>query len=210
MIKVGLSGNNFSGKNTVSKIFKQLSIPVFDADVVLKFIINYDIETIKTIKDRLGESVFINGQVSKYLIKDRLSMDIILDCANYKLFRAYQRFEEKHPNSVYTIFKSSFLFESDWYKKLDYNVSVFCPKINRMERIHELTGKKVSQIAFDLRSEMDDLDKNRLSNFVIHNYGNKDVLDYVNQVDTIIIDEFLKKERKFTPDGKGIIISEHY
>jgi len=41
MIKVGLSGNRYSGKTAVSKMFKQIGIPVFDADIVLKFIIGH-------------------------------------------------------------------------------------------------------------------------------------------------------------------------
>jgi dephospho-CoA kinase len=36
MIKVGLSGNRYSGKNEVCNIFRKLTIPVFEADTVLK------------------------------------------------------------------------------------------------------------------------------------------------------------------------------
>ena len=49
MIKVGLSGNRYSGKSTVCKLFKQIGIPVFEADVILKFIISRDLETINMI-----------------------------------------------------------------------------------------------------------------------------------------------------------------
>ena len=41
-LKVGFTGNRFSGKTRVSKVFKQIGIPIFDADVVLAFIINHD------------------------------------------------------------------------------------------------------------------------------------------------------------------------
>ena len=44
MIKIGLTGNRYSGKDRVCKIFEQISIPVFQADVVLKFIINHNFE----------------------------------------------------------------------------------------------------------------------------------------------------------------------
>ena len=52
MIKVGLSGNRYSGKTAISKMFKQIGIPVFDADIVLKFIIGHCLETNRIIKAR--------------------------------------------------------------------------------------------------------------------------------------------------------------
>ncbi len=82
-----------------------------------------------------------------------------------------------------------------------------------MERYKQLTGIKVADIAFNLRNEIDDLEKNRMSNFIIHNYeGSANVLDQVNKIDSFLIDDFLerkKNEVRTTSDGKGIILS-HY
>ena len=44
MLKVGLSGNRYAGKDAVSRLFEQIRVPVFDADIVLKFILNYNFE----------------------------------------------------------------------------------------------------------------------------------------------------------------------
>ena len=41
MIKVGLTGNFHSGQNQVSEILEKLDVPVFDADLILKYLINY-------------------------------------------------------------------------------------------------------------------------------------------------------------------------
>jgi hypothetical protein len=82
-----------------------------------------------------------------------------------------------------------------------------------MERYKEMTGLKVSDIAYNLRNEVDDLKKNSMSNFVIHNYeGNNSPLDQVNKIDSFVIDEYLnrKKNERLTPDGKGVIISKHF
>ena len=37
MIKVGLSGNRYSGKDRVSTLFSQISIPVFEADIIMNY-----------------------------------------------------------------------------------------------------------------------------------------------------------------------------
>ena len=41
MIEIGLTGCRYSGKTSVSKMFKQIGVPVFDADTILKFILNF-------------------------------------------------------------------------------------------------------------------------------------------------------------------------
>jgi hypothetical protein len=62
-----------------------------------------------------------------------------------------------------------------------------------------------------MRNEIDDLDKNKMSNFVIHSYENMNMINQINEVDQFIIDQYLKNEstNKLTPDGKGIVLT-HY
>ena len=167
MIKVGLSGNRYSGKSNVCNLFNKISIPVFDADVVLRFIIHHDINVNSEIHKNLKK---INGLGSCPVLefsKTKKEIDMIIDCAQVELFNAYRKFSEKHKDSIYTIFKSSILFERGWHEIMDYSVNVFTPKISRMERFKELTNKRVSDIAFLMRNEIDDLDKNKMSNFVL-------------------------------------------
>lgn len=203
MIKVGLSGNRFSGKDEVCNIFRKISIPVFEADVVLRFIIHHDVFINKQIRDRLSE---LYGTSSKYIspsfVKTKQEIDIILDLAQQDLFRAYDDFSEKNKSSIYTIFKSSILFEKNWNKLMNYNINVFTPKITRMERFREITNKKISDVALILKNEIDDLDKNKMSNFVIHSYKGMNIRKQVNEIDMFIIDSYLKSEKS--------IISKHY
>jgi dephospho-CoA kinase len=65
MIKVGLTGNRFSGKDTVCKLFEQIGVPVFNADVVLKFILNYNYEINYKIRNIFGDVFSLKGD---YLI----------------------------------------------------------------------------------------------------------------------------------------------
>lgn len=191
MMKVGLTGNRFSGKTTISKLFKTIGIPVFEADIILKFIIHSDLYTISEIKSRVGEHIFTNGHIDSKKVTDH-EFETILQCSKHSLMKAYDAFNNKKPGFVYTIFNSSFLFETEFSAEMDYNITVFCPKIHRMERIKESTSMKVSDISFMLRGEMDDLDKNRLSQYVIHNYENMDILTQVNNLDKKIVDNYLK------------------
>ena len=53
MIKIGLSGNRYSGKNRVVNIFKQIGVPVFEADVIIKFILQHNYELQAEISDKV-------------------------------------------------------------------------------------------------------------------------------------------------------------
>ena len=62
MIKVGLSGNRYAGKDAVSRLFEQIRVPVFDADIVLKFILNYNFEKASLLK--LFSFIFISARAN--------------------------------------------------------------------------------------------------------------------------------------------------
>jgi dephospho-CoA kinase len=212
MIKIGISGNRYSGKSTICKMFKQISIPVFDADTVLKFILGHEIVIMNDIKKSVGNHIFNSSDINPKLIKNKDTFDKIINCAEYELMKAYEKFNSKNSSSIYTIFHSSILFERSWNEKMDYNINVFCPKITRMERCKEVTktstnpnGMKISDISYLLRNEIDDIDKNKMSNFVIHNYDAGDPLTQVNDIDQRIIDRYLKSEQT-----EESIVLKHY
>src|SRR5690606_30475167 len=114
MIYIGLSGNRYSGKDRIARIFKQIHIPVFDADLVLRFAIHYNVELLQKVKKDWGEYYFGEGT---NLDMDRIQRDNkfgkLVKYFEKDIFEAYNKFNLKNKNSIYTIFHSSILFESD-------------------------------------------------------------------------------------------------
>ena len=197
MLKVGLSGNRYSGKNRIVNLFKQIGVPVFEADVILKFILSHNYELQAEIADRVGRIYFKDGLLNTEKVKTDGKFSSILDIVEPELYRTWERFLQKNNKAVYCIFHSSILFEKEWNKAMDINVTVFAPYADRIERCKFLTNKSVSSIYSLTKLEMDELDKNNLSDFVIHNYNNDspfygDTLTQVNDIDKKIVDKFLK------------------
>ena len=198
MIKVGLSGNRYSGKNRVVNIFKQIGVPVFEADVILKFILQHNYELQAEISDKLGRVYFKNGLLNEEKVKCDGKFSKILEIVKPDLMSAWNRFLKKNKGAIYCIFHSSILFESNLYKEMNQNISVFAPFSDRVDRCKYLTNKSVSSIYSLVKTEMDELDKNKLSKYVIHNYNIDnsfygDALTQVNQIDQLIIDNYLKE-----------------
>ena len=200
MIKVGLSGNRYSGKDRVSTLFEQISIPVFQADIVAKFILMYNYELQNDIMNKVGYEYFNQDGLLDYnKVKSSDNFDKIIDIIEPDLFNSYKRFNERNKESIYSIFHSSILFERGWNKKMHYNINIFSSTNDRLERCKYLTKKTVSSIYNLAQGEMKDIDKSKHSDFVVHNYNDVnltigDCLAQVNKIDQQIIDEYLKSE----------------
>jgi dephospho-CoA kinase len=198
MIKVGLSGNRYSGKNRVATLFHQIGVPVFEADVILKFIINNNYELQGEIADKIGRVCFNKeGLLDHNKIISGGNFSKILDVVEPELYKAWKKFTKKNYKSIYCIFHSSILFEREWNSGMDLNISVFSPYADRVDRCKYLTNKSVSSIYSLSKLEMDELDKNKLSEYVIHNYNDDspfygDALTQVNKIDNQIINTYLK------------------
>jgi dephospho-CoA kinase len=171
MIKVGITGNYFSGYDDVSKLFEnQVGVPVFDADVILKFIINYKQDIIDKIKIKFGSGVYKNGIIIPSIFNTTEKFDCLLDLADMELLRSYEKWRLSNKNFFYTIFKSSILYERDYSSSMDYNITVFKPKIDRVYDLSSKTKMLVSSAYDVINKEMDELVKNNHATHIIHNY----------------------------------------
>lgn len=196
MLRVGLTGNRFSGKNTICKLFRQVRVPVFDADVILKFILNHEYEILGKIQDTIGHEYFKMGKLNSKEIEKHSKFNEVLKVVKPYIFDAYSKFEKKHSGAIYTIFQSSILIESDWSDEMDITISVSAPKEDRVKRGIYFTKLNKDQIESLISTEMGSFEKNNLSDLIIYNYGIFDVLDQVNKTDNKIVDFYLKSKMK--------------
>jgi dephospho-CoA kinase len=198
MIKIGLSGTRFSGKNEVGNYFKKISIPVFDADLVIRFILAHEYNILADIRDNVGYKYFNKeGKLDAIKIEKDGVFNKIISIIEPLLFHAYSNFEKKNRDTIYTVFLSSILYERKWNKKMDYNISVYTPFVHRVERAKKISEnglENLTSINFILNKENDELTKNSLADFVIHNYNEFDLENQVNIIDQKIIDFYLKNE----------------
>lgn len=197
MIRIGLSGNRFSGKDKICSIFRDLSIPIFDADVIIKFMLSHDYQLLNRIKDHIGDRYFDNNDLKSDLVENDRIFGKVLSFLESELFYSYYTFERKNKNSVYTIFKSSVLYEMRWHRKMTKNITVYSPFIERVERAKKEMSTNLSEINLILNKEMDELEKNRLSDFTIHNYNEFNIKKQTNDIDQKIIDYYLTIEKEY-------------
>lgn len=192
-LEVALTGNRFSGKTGVSKLFKQIGAPVFDADIVLKFILNYKLDLKESVKKHFGREYVLGEWINPLAFDTDAKFLSLISLVEFDLFEAYNRFKLKHKESTYIIFKSSLIFEKNWQKKFDTVVNVFTPKEERIYRLKTKTFKSTLILNELLNNEFDDISKNKLSDWVIHNYSDApDIFRQVENINAELVDLKLK------------------
>ena len=195
MIKIGLSGNRFSGKDRIADLFKFYSIPIFDADLVLKFMFNCDYEFLGKIREQSGADYFrINDKLDPVRISYDNVFDGMLDMIEKKLFLAYEKFQKDNFEAVYTIFKSNLLFERGWYGEMDLNIIVDAPLLIRYNRGLKKTDLSVRQLELLIDKESNSNVKGALADYVIDNYSDANVEKKILEIDQEIINRFILED----------------
>jgi dephospho-CoA kinase len=159
--------------------------------------LSHDYQLLNRIKDHIGDRYFDNNDLKSDLVENDRIFGKVLSFLESELFYSHYTFERKNKNSVYTIFKSSVLYEMRWHRKMTKNITVYSPFIERVERAKKEMSTNLSEINFILNKEMDELEKNRLSDFTIHNYNEFNIKKQTHDIDQKIIDYYLTIEKEY-------------
>ena len=114
-MRISLTGNRLAGKDTVANAFAKAGVPVFNADPIIKFILNYrtDLEQFARKDKLLGDGIFHQGFIDPDKIRTSEQFEKLLEIIEFDLFSAYEKWAEKfEKTNAYTIFHSSIIFEN--------------------------------------------------------------------------------------------------
>ena len=193
MLKVGLTGGIGSGKTTVSKVFADKNFKIFNSDDIAKNIIKTDKEIKKSIINFFGSKSF-NGSdfnsiyISEVIFSDPKKLDLLNSIVHPKVFEKFKKFVKKNLKSKILV-ESAILFESNFYKLMDYNILLKSPKIERINRIinrDNLSRKKIEKI---MNVQWSDKKKINLATFVIENINisktKTEILSLINKIESL-------------------------
>jgi len=169
MLKVGLTGNYCSGLDSIGNIFKKSKIPVFESDLIIKFMFYNNSETIKKIHKEFGKSVFTDNVLDMSAFQDPADFKKLIKLIELDLIRAFEKWKLQQTGN-YCIFKSQILYELGWNSLMNLNITVFKPNGLRVEDIQIRNKVTVADAYGMMENEMDLFQKNRLSDYTIHNY----------------------------------------
>jgi len=173
MIKVGLTGGIGSGKSTVAKIFRTIGIPVIDADIVAKTIMESDEELIRAIKTAFGEQAYIGKKLNRKYIanivfNDDNQLEILNGLTHPATIKAAEDWMQQQ-NSHYCIKEAALLFEAGTADTLDFIIGVNAPDAVRIRRIMQRDGVTRQDVLARMDKQIVQETKMWLCDFVINN-----------------------------------------
>ncbi|SDD39979.1 dephospho-CoA kinase [Terribacillus halophilus] len=180
-IVIGLTGGIASGKSTVSALFKEYDIPVVDADVVAREVVEPGEPALAAIVDAFGAEILLpDGTLDRPKLGSIIFRDsgkrealngIVHPVVREKMTAARDRLKPGHPAVVLDI---PLLFEGDQLHLVDKVVVVsvdFDVQLERLMHRNNLT----EQAALDrIASQMPLADKAAKADAVIDNNGSID------------------------------------
>jgi dephospho-CoA kinase len=173
MKKIGLTGGIGVGKTFVAKLFHQMGIPVFNADVEAKNCMTEDKGLMQNVKNYFGENIYDNG----VLQKEELAKIVFNNSERLAELNALvhpvvkQKFEDWCTKQTVelVIKEAAVLFESDAHLGLNAVICVSATEKVRIARVQNRDGSSIAEIKSRIDKQMPQSKKEELADFVILN-----------------------------------------
>ena len=193
-IKIGITGSIGMGKSTVSSIFRNNNIKVWDADFEVHTLYKKGKEgynSITSIYPDLKDKVEINRKKVFYLLREKkIDLKLIEEIIHPLLIRSREEFIKKNKKDKLLIFDIPLLYETKAYIWLDYVINVFCSKKNQIERLKQRENFDIKKINYLISKQISVNQKNKKADYVINTDQD------LKQVERQVIN-FIKTMRKF-------------
>lgn len=171
MFKVGLTGNYYSGHKEVSMILEEYGVPVFDMNLVFKFLVNFSPNHIQKVKQTFGSQIYSMGLLDLQRFTKNSDIDTLFEILEFDLLKAFEKFRLVNKDAVYTVLLFDQLYERNCDKLMNFNISVYRPKHMRKNDMITLTSLDNFTITKILDNEYDEFEKNKKSDYIIQNYN---------------------------------------
>ncbi len=176
MLKVGLTGSIATGKSTVESIFKELGVPVIDADEVVHKLLkeekikNKFVEILGNVLDEKGE--IDRKKVAKIIFSNQEKRKEIEKIIHPEVFKYIQNWikEKEKENHDFVIVSVPLMIETGSYKNYDKIIVVYAPKEIQLKRLKK-KGMSEEEALKRINAQMDIEKKLKYADFVINNTG---------------------------------------
>ena len=191
MITIGITGGIGSGKSTVCKVFRQLGIPVFEADVVAKELVNSNSEIKTKLIHLFGEGIYIQNKgvdrkkLANIIFNDNIQLKKVNKLVHPVVRNEYENWVKKQ-NTPYIIHEAAILFESGFYKMMDFTILVSAPKNQRIERVIKRDRTPETQVKERMAKQWGDGQKRELATIEIKNADDDLIIPQIIKIDNQI------------------------
>ncbi len=154
MYKVGLTGGIGCGKTTVSNLFKQLSVPVIDADEIAHALVIPGGGALTQISQQFGKAYILpDGNLDRSKLRGTIFNDVEKKSQLENIMHPliYEEIEQQlsELSSPYAILSIPLLLETKMQSIVDHTLVIDCPmevQINRVKLRDKLSAAQITAI----------------------------------------------------------------
>lgn len=185
-IKLGITGSIGSGKTYISSIFKRLGASVFNSDLVAKECMNTNNELIDNIKSIFGKYIYEDGilnsrELAHHVFNDIRKLEQINNLVHPIVKKKFLNWSLQQSSKI-LIMESAILHESQSHLIVDKVICVSSDKQSRLNRVMKRDVISKNQVLNIMNKQMQQEDKEKLSDFVIVNDDNLLLLPQIMNV----------------------------
>jgi len=174
MYKVGVTGGIGSGKSLICHVFATFGIPVYDADIRARYIMEHDHRLILSLKNVFGDNIYSqdklnNQELAGIVFSDKEALHQLNSFVHPLVRQDFINWISIQHDCPYVIQETAILFESGASKLMDLIVSVSAPEELRIQRIINRSNMRREEVLARMRNQMDQDEIDRKADAIINN-----------------------------------------
>ena len=172
-IKIGVTGGIGTGKTTVCTIFKNIGIPIFNADEQSKILLKKNENVISKIIKVFGDNILDKKKIDTKKLGRIVftNKQKLIELNNILHPRVIEKFDNwlLEQDSKYIIKESALLFESNTYKNLDKIILIQSPLKLRIKRVCARDNRTKKEVSKIIKNQLKQSEYIKLVDYVITN-----------------------------------------
>lgn len=181
MFVVGLTGGIGCGKSAVTDCFAALGVPVIDADLVARAVVEPGQPALQEIVDQFGRDALLpDGTLNRAWLREHIFSNpgakATLEGILHPRIRAEMRRRLDQFDTPYAIFSIPLLFETGQDKGVDRTLVVDCPPELQISRVTQRDQASETQTKSIIASQIDRPSRLKKADDIIDNSGSLDDL----------------------------------
>jgi dephospho-CoA kinase len=188
MLKIGITGGIGSGKSLICSIFSMLDVPIYNADLRGRRILETNSTVEKKVMALLGKKAYPEpGKPDRKYIASRVFTDkALLDKLNAIVHPAvkddFEAYVEKHQDYPYILKEAAIMIEAGTYKNLHGIIVITAPEDLRVSRVMARDGVSREDVMIRVEKQMSESERLKYADYIIYNDGSESLIRQIARI----------------------------
>ena len=194
MKKIGITGGIGSGKTIICDVFRLLGVSVFHADNIARYLQQNDNIIRRSLIELFGENIYNSDgmldrkSIARLIFNDKELMEKVNQIVHPAVRENFNNWAAEHNGEDYILYEAAILFESGYYKYLDFNILILAEEDIRIKRVTNRDIVSENTVRERMKNQMPDQVKIRMADYVLENNEKQLLIPQILKLDGLLRD----------------------